>query len=189
MKRETLKSLDLSDDVIDKIMTEYGNSVNSLKSKQTDLEGQIEDYKKLISERDQQLETLKKSASDSEKLQNQITKLQDENKKSQEAYDAKILQMRKDNAVDLALTNAGVKDIKFGRAGVNLDSIKVEGDKIYGLDEQVAALRESAPYLFNGETKPTISGTKPGESGKNPAGSTPAPGSYEYFLAQEPGQH
>lgn len=188
MKREVLKSLDLSDDVIDKIMTEHGNSTNSLKSKLSDLESQLDTYKQRVSDRDKQLEDLKNAVGDSEKLQAQIAKLQADNKKSNEAYEAQILQMRRDSALDLALTNAGVKDIKFGRAGINLDSIKVDGDKIYGLDEQIASLKESAPYLFNGEVKPTIKGTEPAESKKNPAGTTPAPNSYEYFLAQEQGQ-
>ena len=58
MKRETLKSLGVADELIDSIMTEYGNSVNSLKSKQVDLESQINDYKKQISDRDKQLDEL-----------------------------------------------------------------------------------------------------------------------------------
>ncbi len=182
MKRESLKSLGLSDDVIDKIMMEHGNSVNSLKSKQTELEGQLDTYKQRVSERDQQLETLKKAAGDSEKLQAQITKLQEENKKSNEAYENQIKQMRLDSAVDLALTNAGVKDIKFGRVGVNLDNIKMDGDKLYGLDEQIAKLKESAPYLFNGDVKPNISGTKPAEGNGKTVGAEPAKGSYEYFV-------
>ena len=73
MKREVLTALGLSDEVIEKIMAEHGKSVNSLKSKQTELEEQIATYKQHVSDRDKQLETLKKAAGDSEKLQAQIS--------------------------------------------------------------------------------------------------------------------
>lgn len=189
MKREFLKSFELSDEAIDKIMAEYGNSVNSLRSKQTDLEGQIDTYKQRVSERDQQLEGLKKAAGDSEKLQAQIEKLQAENKKSSEAYEAKLMQMRIDNSVNLSLTNAKAKNIKAVRALLDLENAKLDGETVVGLSEQITKLQESDPYLFDGISKPKISGTKPTEGLNNPVGSNPAPNSYEYFLAQETGQN
>ena len=189
MKREFLKSLGISDDAIERIMVEYGTSVNSLKSKQTELEEKIDSYKQRISERDQQLEGLKKSASDSEKLQKQIEKLQDDNKKSNEAYEAKIKQMGIDNAMKLALTNAKAKDIDMLRVKLNLDGAELEGDTIKGLDKQISKLKEEYPYMFDGESKPTVAGTKPSEGSKTPAGTNPAPNSYEFFLAQEQGNN
>lgn len=183
MKREFLTSLGLSEEAVDKIMAEHGKSVTSLKSKQTELEEQISTYKQHVSDRDKQLETLKKSASDSEKLQAQISKLQEENKKSNEAYEAKIKQMGMDNAVNLALTNAKVKDIDMLRVKLNLENAKMDGDKIIGLDEQITKLRESHPYMFDGEVKPTIKGTNAAEGTGNPV-PTAQPGSYEAFAAQ-----
>lgn len=180
MKREVLKSLGISDEVIDKIMTEHGNSVNSLKGKISDLEEQVSTYKQHVSERDKQLESLKKSAGDSEKLQAQISKLQEDNKKSKEAYDAKIAQMTKDNLMNLALTNAGARNVKAVRAMLNLDDVKVDGDTLKGLDEQLTKLRESDSWMFN-EVKPAINGTKAAEVDPK-AGTEPAPGSYEYFV-------
>lgn len=181
MKRDVLKALGLEDDVIDKIMTEHGNSTNGLKAKQLDLEEQITNYKQQISERDKQLEGLKKSAGDSEKLQAQISKLQDDNKKSAEAYEAKIKQMCIDNAVNLALTNAKAKNVKAARALLNLDDAKMDGDTIIGLSDQIAKLQETDAYMFDGEVKPTIKGTEPKQSSGAPAGS-PKPGDYEYYV-------
>lgn len=183
MKREVLTALGLSDEVVDKIMTEYGKSVTSLKSKQTELEEQIATYKQHVSDRDKQLETLKKSAGDSEKLQAQISKLQEDNKKSNEAYEAKIKQMGIDNAVTLALTNAKAKNVKAVRALLNLDGAKMDGDTIIGLSDQIAKLKESDAYMFDGDVKPTVAGTKAAEGTGNPV-PTAQPGSYEAFAAQ-----
>ena len=183
MKRDFLTALGLSDDAVDKIMAEHGKSVNSLKSKQTELEEQIETYKQHVSDRDKQLETLKKATGDSEKLQAQISKLQEENKKSKEAYDAKIKQMGIDNAMKLALTNAKAKDIDMLRVKLNLDDAEMEGDTITGLDKQISKLKEDYPYMFDGEVKPTIAGTNPAAGTGNPV-PTAKPGSYEAFAAQ-----
>lgn len=163
MKRDFLKSLELSDEVIDKIMTENGNDINGLKAKQTELESQIEDYKKQVAERDKQLETLKKSAGDSESLKEQISKLQEENKQATESYEAKLKQMAIDNAVTLALTNAKAKNAKAVKALLDLTDAQLDGETIKGLDKQIEKLKESDAYLFDGETKPPINGAIPGE--------------------------
>lgn len=187
MKREVLKSLELTDEVIDKIMTEHGNSTNALKKQIADLESQVATYKSHVSDRDKQLDELKKSAGDSEKLQNQIAKLQEENKKAAEEYDSKLKQIKLDNAVDMALTNAKAKNVKAARALLNLDGAKMDGDSVKGLDEQIAKLVESDSYLFHVEQKPAIDGAKPAAGSGNT--NTPTPGSYEHFkMLAESGQ-
>ncbi len=168
MKREFLKSLELSDEVIDKIMAEHGNSINSLKAKQTELEDQIKDYKTQVSDRDKQLEELKKSAGDSESLKAQIDKLQEENKKATEDYEAKIKTMGIESAVTLALTNAKAKNAKAVKALLDLTDAKLNEDgTIKGLDKQIEKLKESDSYLFDGETK-TVNGAKPAEGNGKP---------------------
>lgn len=182
MKRDFLTALGLADDAIDKIMAEHGRSVNGHKSKVTELEEQIATYKQHVSDRDKQLETLKKAAGDSEKLQAQISKLQEENKKSKEAHEAQIKQMAKDNLMNLALTNAGARSVKAVRAMLNLDAVDVDGDTLKGFDEQIAKLKESDAWMFN-DVKPTIKGTNAAEGTGNPV-PTAQPGSYEAFAAQ-----
>lgn len=169
MKREFLKSLELSEEVIDKIMTENGNDINGLKAKQTELEDQIKDYKTQVSDRDKQLEELKKSAGDSESLKVQIDKLQEDNKKATEAYEEKIKTMGIENAVNLALTNAKAKNAKAVKALLDLTDAKLNDDgTIKGLDKQIEKLKESDAYLFDGETK-TVNGAKPAEGNGTPS--------------------
>ena len=169
MKREFLKSLELADDVIDKIMTENGNDINSLKAKQTELESQINDYKAQVSERDKQLEELKKSAGDSESLKEQINKLQEDNKKSAADYELKIRNLSIDNAVNLALSNAKAKNAKAVRALLDLEKAELDGETVKGLDKQIEKLKESDAYLFEGDAKPNVNGAKPGEGSGKPA--------------------
>lgn len=179
MKRETLKSLGLSDEQIDKVMAENGNDINALKAKITEMEEKLTGYQEQISERDKQLDSLKKAAGDSENLKEQISKLQESNKEQAKAYAAKIQQMSKDNALNLALTNAKAKNVKAVRALLDLDKVQLDGENLIGLEEQLTKLRESDAYMFDGEVKPVISGTKAAEgSGTPPAAQ---PGSYEHF--------
>ena len=169
MKREFLKSLELSDEVIDKIMAENGNDINSLKAKQTELENRLIDSQTQVSERDKQLEELKKSVGDSESLKEQISKLQEDNKKAMKDYEAKIKQMGLDSAVQMALTNAKAKNVKAVRALLNLENAELDGETVKGLDKQIEDLKKSDAYLFDGEVKPDIKGVKPAETGNNTA--------------------
>lgn len=169
MKREFLKSLELTDEVIDKIMAENGNDINALKAKQTELETQIADYKTQISDREKQLETLKKSAGDNENLKSQISQLQEENKRAAETYEAKIKQMGIESALTLALTNAKAKNPKTVRALLDLENAQLNEDgTIKGLEKQLTKIKESDAYLFDGETKPTLTGAKPAEGDPKP---------------------
>lgn len=167
MKREFLKSLDLSDEVIDKIMAENGNDINGHKARQTELETQLNELKAQVSERDKQLEELKKSVGDSESLKEQINKLQEDNKKATQEHEAKIKQMSIDNAVTVALTNAKAKNAKAVKALLDLNNAELDGETVKGLDKQIEKLKESDAYLFEGG-KPDVKGAKPGEGTGTP---------------------
>lgn len=167
MKRDFLKSLELSDEAIDKIMAENGNDINGLKAKITDLETQVTDYKEQVSDRDKQLEGLKNANGDVESLKEQISKLQEENKTATQDYEAKIKQMQIDNAVNVALSNAKVKNAKAVRALLDLTNAQMDGETVKGLDKQIDKLKESDAYLFDVETKPPVNGAKPAEGGGN----------------------
>lgn len=178
MKRELLKSLDLSDEHIDKIMAEHGNSVNGLKAKIAELEEKITGYRSQITERDNQLASLKKAAGDSETLREQISKLQESNKEQAKAHEAKVLEISKDYATNLALTKAGAKNVTAVRALIDSDKLQLDGETLIGFDEQIAKIKESDPYMFNDVQKPVVSGTKAAEGSGTPPTATSA---YERF--------
>ena len=113
-----------------------------------------------IQERDKQLEELKKAAGPNEELKKQIETLQTENKKAGEEWQAKMAQMQLDFAIDKALTTARAKNAKAVKALLDMDKVKLDGDQLLGIDEQLKALKESDSYLF-GEPGKVGGGTNP----------------------------
>ena len=165
MKREFLKSLNLESDVIDKIMTQYGEDIEKFK-KQAD---EIEESKKEIKSKDRELEELKKLSDDTNLLKKQIENLQNENKLSLEKYQTEIKQMKINNAVEKALTNAKAKNNNVVLPLLSEFLSKAEIDdtgNIKGLDSQIELLtkNEETKFLFDDTDaqKPMLKGIVPG---------------------------
>lgn len=123
-----------------------------------------------ISERDKQLAELKKSVGDNDELKKQIEALQLENKTTKEKFEADLNQMRISNAIDSALTGAGAKNIKAVKALLDLEKIKLDGEKVTGIDDQLKTLlsADDSKFLFNVKTENQPTGMKAGEGGKIP---------------------
>jgi alanyl-tRNA synthetase len=116
--------------------------------------------------RDQQLEELKKAAGSSEELKKQIEQLQAENKKAAEEWQAKMAKMQLDFALERALAAAKAKNPKAVKALLDMDKVKLDGDKLLGLDEQLKELQKSDAYLFGDSTPGKVgSGTNPPGAG------------------------
>ena len=105
-----------------------------------------------IQERDKQLEELKKAAGSNEELKKQIETLQSENKKAADEWQAKVAQMQLDFAIEKALTTAKAKNAKAVKALLDMEKVKLDGDKLLGLDDQLKELQKTDPYLF-GDSK------------------------------------
>jgi len=117
-----------------------------------------------IDERDKQLEQLKAAAGSNEELKKQIETLQAENKKAAEEWQDKMAQMQLDFAIEKALTAAKAKNPKAVKALLNLENVKLDGDKLLGLDDQLKAIQQSDPYLF-GDSGKVGGGTNPPGAG------------------------
>jgi len=127
----------------------------------------------LVKERDGQLEKLKNSTGDVEAMKKQIEDLQKANKEAADAHAAEIKQLKINNAVDAAITNAKGKNIKAIKALLNLENAELAEDgTVKGLSEQLNTLvkAEDSKFMFDVEVKkPNIKGAKPGESGNDDA--------------------
>ncbi|MEN2467896.1 phage scaffolding protein [Ornithinibacillus sp. JPR2-1] len=184
MTREELKALGLSDEQIDKVMEAHGKVVNSTKAKADkvdSLESQIEDYKTQLADRDTQLEELKKI--DAEGLKAKIDELQKANETTKTEYEQKLQQQAFEHKLENALVDAKVKNAKALKALLDMDTIKLDGDVLKGLDSQLESLKESDPYLFETEEKPPNSPqiVPPG----NPNGGSPTTKSLAEMSYQE----
>lgn len=130
---------------------------------------EIKNLKEDLETRDNQLEELKKV--DAEGLQQRIQELQEENENTKTEYEQKIQQQTFDYTLKDALSDAKVRNPKAAKALLDLKSIKLDGDKLLGLDDQLKAIKVSDPYLFEEEkeTNPSPQIVTPGNpnSGQN----------------------
>lgn len=157
MNREFLKELGLSDEQVDNVMKEYGKSINDIKEKADKvdtLESQIEDYKNQLEERDNQLNELSEKAKGNEELTAQIEELRQQNEITKTEYEEKLQKQAFEHKLESTLAQAKVKNVKAVKALLDLDSIKLDGDKLLGLDDQLKHLKENESYLFEQEEKP-----------------------------------
>ncbi|MBH0330120.1 phage minor structural protein [Brevibacillus brevis] len=141
-----------------------------------------------LKERDKQLDDLKKSAGDSAALQEQITKLQGENKAAAEKYEAEAKELKLSTAIKLALSGeVHDPDIVAGL----LDKSKIELDDNGaikgGLDDQIKGLRESKAFLFaEKQTNQSFQflGVNPADGKGDKGGGQPQAGDFGKRLAE-----
>ncbi len=148
------------------------------KDKYNEVNEQKKEYKSMLNDGTKQLEELKAKAQGNEELLNKINELENLNKTTIEEYEKKIEQLNFDRALENALMKAKAKNIKAVKALLNLENIKLDGDNIIGLEEQLSKLQETDSYLFgddklagrepNPDTKPVSQEYKdnPWERGK-----------------------
>ena len=72
------------------------------------------------------MKDLGKLTKDNDELNSKIKELQDLNKVKSEEYESNLAKLKLDTAIDLALTNNGVKNNKALKALLDLDTIKMD---------------------------------------------------------------
>lgn len=134
------------------------------KSRFDEINSQLKTAKEDLKTRDSQLEELKKI--DVEGLNAEIERLQKENKENAKANEKIINQMKLDNAIEKALTSAKAKNVTAVKALLKLDDVKLEGETVKGLEEQIKKLSEAedSSFLFDNSEGGGFSGIKPGGS-------------------------
>jgi chromosome segregation ATPase len=141
------------------------------------LEGQLDDVKGQVNERDTQLEQLKNDTQASEELKSRIEELEAQNQEQKEEYENKIQQQEEEyqnkieqqnfeNSLELALRDAQAKNPQAVKALLDTEEIKFDGDKLLGLEDQIESLKENESYLFGEEQ---IIGNSPSGDGKTPS--------------------
>ncbi|MFC0271121.1 phage scaffolding protein [Metabacillus herbersteinensis] len=109
------------------------------------------ELKTQLKDRDTQLTDLKTKATGNEELTKQINDLTEQNKNTAKDYQTKLDQQSFNFALKEALTGAKAKNPKAVEALLNKEAIKLDGDKLLGLDEQLKNIRESDAYLFDAD--------------------------------------
>ena len=195
MKTEFLKSLNLSQEVIDKIMAENGKDIaveqkkaekviqerDSYKLKAESLETQVNDANTGIQKfKDMDIDGIKKAADEWKETA----------EKAKADADKQISQMKFDYVLSAALTGAKAKNAKAVKALLDMDGLKFNDGKIVGLDEQLAQIKADNDYLFESdEPAPEfVKGTNGGSG--SVGGKKPSEMTYTElcdYMAQNPG--
>ena len=166
MKRETIETLlkengvaeDKLKGLVDNIMTENGNDIEKYKTKVGNLEKQLESAN----------ETLEKFKDvDIDGLQGEVQKYKDAAAEAKENGKAELEKLQFGHILENALRTAGAKNSKTVEALLDREGLKLNGESIVGLDEQIKSIKENNGYLFDDDKQPTIVRPTPG----NPGGS------------------
>ena len=127
-------------------------------------------YKEQVAERDTQLADLGAKAKDHDTLRVQIADLQAKNKQATEDYEKQLKDQRFAFAIERAVAKADARNVKAVVALLDKTKISLDGENLLGFDEQVAAPKESDPYLFGVELKGRVpeGAGKPPQTPENP---------------------
>lgn len=172
MKREELKELGLTDEQIGSIMALHGVTVNELNSRVSTAEQQATQYQEQLEKNQNELNDFKANAKGNEDLTKQLEDLQSKFDEIKTSSEQQIADLKKSSAIDLALTQAGAKNIKAAKALLDSESLELTDEGLKGLDEQLAALKESDGYLFgqSEQVPPNPDGKKATFSGNASSG-------------------
>lgn len=148
---DILKAQGLTDDQINKITASmkenkvYETSLENADERYSKMKCKKEDFEGQLKTANDTIADLKKNNTDNETLQKTITD-----------HEATIENLKKeaetkdfDYALDTALKESKCKNTKALKALLNMEVIKVNGDKVEGLEDQLKTLKESESYLFD----------------------------------------
>lgn len=143
MKKEFLQQLGLADDAVEKILAEYGKEIETVKSREAQKAEQAAAGLKTAQDTIAGLqEAVKKfDGVDVDKLKAELAGMQDK-------YDKDISAAKLDAALRLELVKAKSRDEVSVRANLDQSLLKLDGEKILGLEEQLARLKSEKGFLF-----------------------------------------
>ncbi len=145
MKRDFLTTeLGLSKEMTDKIMAQYGESVNSLKTENERLT--------------QENEGLKADALDKDKMKNRVGELETLNQELSENVSkltSELNNSKIDGVISASLIGAGAKNLKAVSALIDKSKVSFEDGNVLGLKEQIDAIKDECGYLFHNESQST----------------------------------
>lgn len=152
LKREMLIDAGIEDkDTIERIMAAYGSAIKDAKS---ELQAENDSLKTQLEQRDQAIEALKVKEGASEEAKQQLADLQAQFESYKTDSEANLAQVKKTNAVALALKDVGAHNSEDLMRFIDIDKIELAEDGKPKLDETIQGLKETSPYLFVEQQEP-----------------------------------
>lgn len=177
--KDLLEALSKGEKTIDEVVAEI-NKETIPKTRFNEKVQEVNGLKKDLQDRDTQLETLSANAGDNQKLKDDIAALQKANDEAKTAYEQQIAGLKLEAALDTTLLSAKARNPKAVKALLDMDTVKLDGDKVLGLSEQIERLQESDGYLFdiadqNQQQQQQSQGRGFHSTGSSQKGNTPPP--------------
>lgn len=182
MKREQLKALGLTDEQIERVMTENGNDVNKVKADLSSVQAQLATAQSELNATKQELSTAKAQNGSAAEVQKQLTELQAKYDKETRELQEKLTAKDYDAAISTAIAGADKgKGLKFSSksaerafcAALKQKALKLENGALQGFDDFLKEQREADPDAFVAQsTKPQPRFTG-GSGSSNPAPQEP----------------
>lgn len=146
LKREMLIDAGIEDkDTIERIMAAYGSAIKDAKS---ELQAENDSLKTQLEQRDQAIKDLQVKEGASEEAKQQLADLQAQFESYKTDSEANLAQVKKTNAIALALKDVGAHNSEDLMRFIDLDKIELAEDGKPLLDETIQGLKETSPYLF-----------------------------------------
>lgn len=175
MNKEDLLKLGLSEEQAEKVLSANVEQLKGFipKSRFDEVNNAKKQLEKDLNDRDVQLENLKNSSGDLETMKQTIENLQRDNKVAKDNFEAELAKFKLESAIDTTLLSSNAINTKAVKALLDMGKIKLDGEILIGINEQIEALKtaEDSKMLFKtAEPKPkepNFSGVKPGEGNTN----------------------
>lgn len=136
--------------------TDFVNSADYVpKERFSQVTTEKNDYKQQLADRDKQLTDLQGKVKDNEELTKEIETLKTANSTTAADYEKKLEQIQYDVAINNALKDSKAKDINLIKALLDNDKLKINGEEVIGLKEQLETIKKDRDYLFEKEVPGT----------------------------------
>lgn len=135
-------------ELVKKDFEDVSNGAFVSKKRFDDINKEAKTYKGQVEERDKQIKDLNEEYKDVDGLKDKLSTLEKTNKTQKETYEKQLNDIAFNNALEKGLSTFNVKDKTLIMALLNKENIKVDGDNIIGLKEQIEPLQKSHEYLF-----------------------------------------
>ena len=161
MNKEQLQQLGLTDDQIAEVFKINGQDIEALKAANSTAETEKSNLQALLTAANKQIEDFTKLDIDAIKTEAATYKQKYEAEQTANAEKVQALQLQ--HTIDNALLIAKTKNAKAAKALLNVEELKTSKDLTKDLESQIAAVKESDPYLFEQEDNgkpPVVGGSK-----------------------------
>ncbi|MEB8060624.1 phage scaffolding protein [Staphylococcus xylosus] len=149
MKREFLRNLGLEDEIIEKIIDKYHNSLKDSKDNAKSIQNELDKANEKISKRDKQITDLESKVNDKEALEKQL----EEYKNTNAEYESKMKELRLDNSIKVAVAKDAVNADHVLKL-IDKEGLELQDDgTVKGLDKRLESFKEENAHLF-GADKP-----------------------------------